>query len=105
MKRTSKVSIGSISHATMRPEDLIPRFLSELEHMTGRSREHYNLCRGINARMGSGNYYSSEDPIYDLESLFDALNAYSPKGFYFGSHPGDGSDYGYWLSEEFTEDG
>lgn len=34
------------------------------------------------------------------EELFDALNACAPDGFYFGAHPGNGSDYGFWEAEE-----
>src|ERR1039458_1517376 len=54
--------------------------------------------------MEKDEYYASEDADYDLESLFDALEAYAPEGFYFGSHPGDGCDYGYWLSEDYIEE-
>jgi len=49
-------------------------------------------------------YFESDDAHYDLEVLFDAMNEYAPEGFYFGAHPGDGADYGFWLSESFVED-
>ena len=49
-------------------------------------------------------YFDGDDASEDLQELFDALHCYSPEGFYFGSHPGDGADYGWWLSESFTED-
>jgi hypothetical protein len=43
--------------------------------------------------------YEPEDE-FTLESIFDALNELAPKNYYFGAHPGDSSDFGYWKIEE-----
>jgi len=93
-------NIGSVSSATMRPEDLIPAFLWELEHQDKLLKGHKGLIKEINSRMEAEDYYETEDSGYDLEDLFDALNEYAMPGFYFGSHPGDGADYGFWLDED-----
>jgi hypothetical protein len=45
-------------------------------------------------------WWDSDDVMYLLEDLFDALNDHAPIGCYFGSHPGDGSDFGYWAHDE-----
>ncbi len=100
-------NIGSVSHATMRPEDLIPRFISELQSQKPLHREHRKLIREIkrNQRtMKNPAYYDNEQVSWDLDALFDALDQYAPAYFYFGAHPGDGSDYGYWLDESFIDD-
>jgi hypothetical protein len=104
-------NIGSISHATMRAADLIPRFLDELESQRPLSRVHRKLVRDIKRNLPEGvlggkheDYFDTEDATWDLEALFDALNEYCLPYFYFGAHPGDGSDYGYWLSEGFADD-
>lgn len=97
------MNVGSVSHGTMRPEDLIPCFLWELEHQKPLRREHRKLAREIRSHMDSEDYYESEESTWDLESLFEALGEYAPKYFYFGSHPGDGSDFGYWLAEEWED--
>lgn len=105
----------SISHGTMRNEDLIPAFVSELEDrqndnlyttdgdevaMVAMNARITDLLAGIESRMEDDGYFDSEDADYDLESLFDALNEYAGEGFTFGAHPGDGSDYGYWPIPE-----
>ena len=120
MKTNYSHNIGSVSHGTMRPEDLIPDFLYELEHQKPLRREHRKLisqieksmvscrcdvpCRGQtkvdNEDLHRQQYFDSSDCVDDLESLFDALDCYSPPYFYFGAHPGDGSDYGWWLSPD-----
>lgn len=37
------------------------------------------------------------------ESLFAALNSAAPIGFWFGSHPGDGALFGFWLDETISD--
>lgn len=106
-KQRNDYPMGSVYCATMRNEDLIPSFVYELEtrirQRTAR-KGHSALVREINARMEAGEYLESEDADEDLQVLFDALDEYSAPYFYFGAHPGDGSDYGYWLSEGFEDD-
>lgn len=95
-------SFGSISHGTMRHEDLIPCFSSELDALLKRQPRSFKrgdyrkLIREANAIAD----YDSEDAGYVLEELFDALQAFAPPYAYFGSHPGDGADYGFWLCED-----
>jgi len=68
------------------------------------------MLREIKSRIWNRNgaeiegYYESDESEWDLDALTDALNEYAPDHFYFGSYPGDGADYGYWLSDSFQDD-
>ena len=99
---------GSLSHGTMRAEDLIPKFMSILfKEDPAKAREIWqkypNLLQALcdkNAGVPT-NWWDSEEAIEILNNdLFDVMNNYAPEGHYFGSHPGDGSDYGYWPNED-----
>jgi len=105
MKNNYSHNIGSVSHGTMRREDLIPDFISALKSMRPFRRHHRSVVREIEHNMRTiEDYFDSEIAIYDLnERLFAALDNYAPPFFYFGSHPGNGADYGFWLSEEWEE--
>jgi hypothetical protein len=99
-KKWTYGTIGTVSHATMRPEDLIPSFCEELRSLGHRSTE---LSR-IEKDSRREGYYETEQADYDLESLFNMLDEHAPAWMYFGSHPGDGSDYGFWLSDSLEDD-
>lgn len=102
--RQQNYIIGSIGSGTMREEDLIPVFLDTLEHfdkaLAQQYRDEYRDIRKIRdteEKWQAIAYFLNED-------LFNALDQFAPPYFHFGSHPGDGSDYGFWLSNESLED-
>jgi 23S rRNA G2069 N7-methylase RlmK/C1962 C5-methylase RlmI len=89
---------SSLSHATMITEDVfnnITEYFPEDERIQGMIEE-------FNKMKEEG---QTEDQEYICwEILFDYLNQISPDNCYFGAHPGDGSDYGFWEDEEITEE-
>lgn len=108
-------SFGSISHGTMRTEDLLDTFASELEHHVRRNAAEWCSDEGRAQRdklidLANGareidcdSEDNEADPEEVLSELFDALSEFAPPYAYFGSHPGDGSDYGFWLTENIDE--
>lgn len=113
--RRVEYPMGSVSSGTMRLKDLIPAFTSKLESLARQTgivpaktrKEHLKLVREIEARHVPDcdvRYRNdAECPCEILESLFDVLNEYTGPYFYFGAYPGNGSDYGFWLSEDWDE--
>lgn len=93
---------GSVSSGTMRPEDLIPCFASELDSLLAKQPRRFKR-KELRALIREANRiedYDSEESGYVLEELFDALGQFAPSYAYFGSHPGDGADFGFWLIED-----
>lgn len=86
----------SISHGTMRSEHLIPEFLGVLKIY---APDKYDAYVKANPEVLDLNGLDDETLGYIVEELFDALNDIAPEGTYFGAHPGDGSDYGFWDVE------
>ena len=108
--------IGTVSHGTTRPQDLIPCFLTDLEILSQES--YFAMIRSMHARdrgvayalagkryIGDDHPFWTEELCYEiLSDLFDALSELAPSYCYFGSHPGDGSDYGFWPCFEAIDD-
>lgn len=88
----------SVSRGTMRRQDLIPIFLTVLRD-TPEYVQVMNVVPAHALEDEGAVWWSSDDAIMFLESLFETLDMYAPQGYYFGAHPGDGSDYGYWKLE------
>lgn len=109
--------IGSVSHGTMRNEDLIPTFrdtlrvLCEFFHdakeyrkVIAESKKAVRLSL-VNEFVLLDNYWNSEEADWDNGRLFYLLDEFGkPNNLYFGAHEGDGSDYGFWESGEDEEE-
>lgn len=96
-KPKRQATFGSISSGTMRTEDLIPAFAAELDYLGGCTRGERKLINEANRLTD----YESLAASDILDELFIALDERAPAYGYFGSHEGDGADYGFWLSGDF----
>ena len=116
MKNTASLktaSIGSISRATLRTDHLLSACLSELEWQRDRNGDYFSSPENFTERDSLTNLIGEiqdaftedgedvedeETAQWILESAMNRLETFAPPYCYFGMHPGDGSDLGYWPS-------
>ena len=94
-----KAQLGTVISGTLRPEDLIPAFAGELRFLSEASiNNNPELWEEIACLLEAADSAdgASEDAVGLVWELADALNEFAPEGAYFGAHPGDGSDFGFW---------
>ena len=105
--------MGSISHGTLRNSDLLEAFSETLKELDkeGKFKEIIERVDYLQGQYDEDelNYPESTEVTEDIsylinEDLFNALNEFAAPCFYFGSHPGDGSDFGFWLTENDLEE-
>lgn len=101
--------IGSISHGTLRTEDLLGAFSYTLERLAKRevppnyvalklvreAEEHLKLEEPTDEQI-----VAAMDLVADLE---DALQDYAPAYCYFGTLQGDASEFGFWIDWDSLE--
>lgn len=93
----------SVSHGTLNPRDLIHTFLDTLEQHA--PREYANLRNDSELEDYLNNTLGGPDEARDFEDsflhevLWQEMQAICPPMTFFGSHPGDGSDFGCWAME------
>ncbi len=103
-------SFGSVSSGTMRDEDLLDTLASELDYQLSRQskrfprKAHRALIREARRtlhKLTEGTIAQAGEVASEIvNELMDALTEFAPPYAYFGAHPGDGADYGFWLSED-----
>jgi len=94
----SNANAGVISWGTLRTEDLIERFADALYSL---SPTHSLVGEYLDKVSGAVTMTEVEE-LYFLEDLFYALDELASEGFYFGTHDGDGSLFGFWpIDEDF----
>ena len=97
---------NSLIHGTMRMCDLVPAYLEAIKD----TPEYVQLMEhlpSVVTEPGVSEWderWDSDEVIDLMEELEDVLVKYAPEGYYFGAHPGDGSDFGYWKQERYDLD-
>ena len=98
----AKVTIGTVSAGTLRTEDLLNTFSSELAHLARyepQNQAHLRLAFEADTSFqdfDESDTKQVEQAEESITELMDALNEYCPPFVYFGTHPGDGADFGFW---------
>lgn len=109
--RIKPAAFGSISTGTLRTEDLLQAFGSELESQILRNGDYFSRPENFVARdrlanlIGEwqdatdddGNLIDEEQAIELLQEIEDMLQTFAPAYGHFGAHFGDGADFGFWV--------
>lgn len=101
--------IGTISHGTLRTEDLLPAFAEELEYYTHRNREELGAAeteRLLALVNEAAAYYAEHEEDADelIDELRIELDQFAPPYCYFGALDGDGTDFGFWPCMDVIEE-
>lgn len=106
-------SFGTISHGTLRTEDLLARFADELEYQIGRNADEWCSDAGRVERdrllkiVGDARELDPDsDAASEMvnETMLDALQLFAAPYSYFGAIDGDGSDFGFWPALDSIEE-
>ncbi len=99
--------LGTVIHGTGRPEDIIPALASKLRELMVRNEAEPDVDRTPILKLLDEANCPFEAAFYDtdaanelIDELTDALNEFAPPFCYFGAHEGDGSDFGFWFSND-----
>lgn len=87
--------LGTISSGTLNTRELMQSFVLELLSLGYRGKSLQAAKKLL--RVKEWNEEQEEEASYLVnEDLFNALDSYAPPYASFGSHIGDGADFGFW---------
>jgi hypothetical protein len=93
---------GSITHGTLRPQDLLPAFLDALRDLdpSAYAQLHASPFGPIPAHAledAEADWWNSDAADALLSDIRDDLAMHAPPYCVFGPHPGAGADIGFWV--------
>lgn len=105
--RSDPYFVGTVCKGSFRLQDILPAFMEKLhcfhEGMYTKLTQKYEP-EGFIPRDAEGEdghiWWESVQAIERRIEIEDVLNSLAPEGFYFGSHPGNDSDFGYWRRHD-----
>jgi hypothetical protein len=101
-------TLGTVSEGTLRTEDLLDAFSNTLAALAREEPQNHAHLRLVSeAQTEFADAMSADDyeqAGYVIGELEDALGEYCPPFIYFGAHPGDGADFGFWADADALDD-
>lgn len=84
-----------VSDGTLKPEDLIPKFLNALKHD---ETAHSKFLKDFPEVLEIQSWDDVDDETKSMlvDELTDVLNGIAPDGYFFGASDGDGACFGFW---------
>ena len=114
MQTTKPFTLGSVSSGTLRTEDLLPVFAYTLADLARspvsntlvfKSEHMAEIWQDAIDTIDQDTHPDAEDSGPEqLAALIDAIQEYCPPFVFFGAHPGDGADFGFWPDWEALDD-
>ena len=99
--------LGTVIAGTLLPEALLVAFGDELERhiedtRTDQQKSHTQLVWLTRELYPNGKvlWGDEEAATEQMQELMDALQEYAPDHAYFGTHPSDGADFGFWQNDD-----
>jgi hypothetical protein len=92
--------VGTVSHGTLRLQDLIPACLSVLKEISQEEYDLFILDYPEYSENEDSEFYESEDALFMYDEVMETINQFCPERIYFGALEGDGSDIGFWQVQE-----
>lgn len=99
------IALGTISAGTLRAQDLVPAFEAALRiyHPAAYTQLltlPFDRVPGDARGDSQHEFWGTEAADDYVAELISALDEACDPGVYFGAHPGDGADFGFWCVEE-----
>ncbi len=95
---------GTVIRDTLRYQDLLPEFVATaLEINPDKTLDRLtDTLPNMQALIYEEDnpWWESDAAVEAMDGVLDLLNEYAPEGMYFGAHPGDGSDFGFWRIDD-----
>ena len=107
MKTQYQFPTGTVSRATMQPFDVALAIHTEIDFANTYQDAGIEIPEPFDGFDGfdcDDEFWQSADASEYLETLFNLMENHAPPYCYFGAHPGDGADYGFWPCMDTIED-
>ena len=95
----NNIELGTVSHGTLRPQDLAPAFANYALHIGIDVPQEL-----IDAAEAIYNDTYEGDAAEVLIELGDMIDDALPEFLRFGTHEGDGADWGVWGDDDYSEE-